>query len=54
MKYGIRTTDDGFINSWMVFDNSRIKPVLIAKRENGHKEVVDNGLFNVIQNISRV
>jgi predicted ABC-type ATPase len=32
-------------NSWMLFDNSQEKPVLIAKRRNGHKEVFNEKSF---------
>ena len=37
------------LNSWMLFDNSRAKPVLIAKRKNGHIEVINEDLFKIIQ-----
>lgn len=37
------------VNSWILFDNSKAKPVLIAKRKNDHKEVIDKGLFKTIQ-----
>ena len=33
------------LDSWMLFDNSRAKPVLIAKKRNGHREVVNEELF---------
>jgi len=36
-------------DSWMIFDNSKGKPVLIAKRKNGHAEVFDYGLFEIIK-----
>jgi len=36
------------VNSWMLFDNSKAKPVLIAKRKNGHTEVIDGDLFSII------
>ncbi len=35
------------VDSWMMFDNSKEKPVLIAKRKNGFKQVIDQKLFNV-------
>jgi len=38
------------LDSWMMFDNSREKPVLIAKRKNGTKQVIDQNLFNVALN----
>ena len=37
------------LDSWMLFDNSSAKPVLIAKRRNGHKEVLNNELFTLVQ-----
>lgn len=37
------------LTSWMLFDNSGIKPELIAKEEKGHIEVVDQELFIKIQ-----
>lgn len=38
-------------DSWMFFDNSKAKPVLIAKRRNEYKEVVNKELFTEIQDI---
>jgi len=37
------------VDSWMLFDNSKAKPVLIAKRKNGHTEAIDNSLFEMIR-----
>jgi len=37
------------LDSWMLFDNSKAKPVLIAKRRNSHKEVVNDNLFAIVQ-----
>ncbi|MDP3791160.1 MAG: zeta toxin family protein [Candidatus Omnitrophota bacterium] len=37
------------VDSWMLFDNSRAKPVLIAKRKNGHIEATNEDLFKIIQ-----
>lgn len=37
------------VDSWMLFDNSRAKPVLIAKRKNGYIEEVDEDLFITIR-----
>ena len=37
------------LESWMLFDNSRAKPLLIAKRRNGHCEVIDKELFKKVQ-----
>ncbi|OGW77283.1 MAG: Zeta toxin family protein [Omnitrophica bacterium RIFCSPHIGHO2_02_FULL_49_9] len=36
-------------NSWMLFDNSKTKPILIAKRRNGHREVINDDLFAAVQ-----
>lgn len=36
-------------DSWMLFDNSKAKPVLIAKKRGGHREVVNEELFQTIQ-----
>lgn len=41
------------LDSWMMFDNSKAKPVLIAKRKNNHKEVIDHELFNNIRKFLR-
>lgn len=40
------------LESWMLFDNSGAKPLLIAKRWNGHREVVDKELFEKIRKSS--
>jgi predicted ABC-type ATPase len=37
------------VDSWMLFDNSKAKPVLLAKRKNGHIEVVYKDLFETIR-----
>lgn len=37
------------LDSWMLFDNSKAKPALIAKRRNGHREVINADLFAVAQ-----
>ena len=36
-------------NTWMFFNNSGVKPVLIAKGKNGYIETVDKDLFAAIQ-----
>ena len=36
-------------NSWMLFDNSKARPILIAKKRNGHREVMDDNLFAIVQ-----
>jgi predicted ABC-type ATPase len=41
------------LDSWMLFDNSKAKPILIAKINNGHKEVVNDDLFAIIQRTVR-
>ncbi len=38
-------------DSWMLFDNSKSKPVLIAKRQNSHIEVFDEELYKLIQKL---
>ena len=40
---------ESLVDSWMLFDNSRAKPVLIAKRKNGHIEAIDEDLFGIIK-----
>jgi predicted ABC-type ATPase len=35
-------------DSWMLFDNSKAKPVLVAKRRNGHREVINGDLFATV------
>ncbi len=40
------------LDSWMFFDNSKTKPVLIAKRSNGCTEISDDALFRRIQKIA--
>lgn len=44
---------ESILDSWMLFDNSETKPILIAKRWNGHREVIDQKLFEAIQKTSR-
>ena len=36
---------------WMLFDNSKSKPVLIAKRRNGHREIFHNESFQRIRKV---
>jgi predicted ABC-type ATPase len=36
------------LDAWMLFDNSRQEPVLIAKRNNGNKIICDKGLFDLV------
>jgi predicted ABC-type ATPase len=40
---------ESLFDSWMLFDNSKTKPILIAKRKNGHREVINGGLFVAVQ-----
>ena len=40
------------LDSWMLFDNSKAKPVLIAKRKNSHREILDEKLFMQIQKVA--
>ncbi|MFH1593810.1 MAG: zeta toxin family protein [Candidatus Omnitrophota bacterium] len=44
---------ESLFDTWTLFDNSRAKPLLIAKRKNGHMEVVDEELFRIIQKGAR-
>ena len=37
------------LDSWMIFDNSMTRPVLIAKRKNGREEVLDSVSFSSIK-----
>ncbi|MFH1199326.1 MAG: zeta toxin family protein [Candidatus Omnitrophota bacterium] len=43
------TVYEPLLDSWMLFDNSEAKPVLIAKRRNGRIEVVNEELFKTIK-----
>lgn len=40
---------DVMLDSWTLFDNSKAKPVLIAKRHNSHREILDEKLFELFQ-----
>lgn len=44
---------ESLFDSWMLFDNSRAKSVLIAKRKNGRSEFNNEELFKMIQNGAR-
>lgn len=37
------------LDSWMLFDNSKARPLLIAKRKNAHVEVFHNDLFAAVK-----
>lgn len=39
------TLYEPLLDFWMLFDNSKAKPILIAKRRNGHREVVNQEVF---------
>lgn len=41
------------LDSWMLFDNSKAKPALIAKRRNSNREVVNEEFFQMIQRTAR-
>jgi predicted ABC-type ATPase len=47
------TLYEPLLDSWTLFDNSKAKPVLIAKRRNGSKEVFNDGLFEMVQRSAR-
>ena len=36
-------------DTWMLFDNSKARPILAAKRQKGGREIIDEELFRVIQ-----
>jgi predicted ABC-type ATPase len=44
---------ESLLDSWMLFDNSKAKPILIAKRRNGRREAIDSDLFVMIQRSAR-
>lgn len=37
------------VNSWMLFDNSGTKPILIAKSKSGDKNIVHEEIYNAIR-----
>jgi len=39
---------ESLLDSWMLFDNSKARPVLIAKRRNAHKEIANEELFKLV------
>ena len=41
------------LDSWMLFDNSKARPLLIAKRRNAHREVINEELFEIINKDAR-
>lgn len=44
---------ESLFDTWTLFNNSKAKPLLIAKRKNGHRELVDEELFKIIQKDAR-
>jgi predicted ABC-type ATPase len=44
---------ESMLDSWVLFDNSKAKPHLIAKRRNGHDEIMDKELFVKIEKAAR-
>jgi len=44
---------ESLFDTWTLFDNSKAKPLLIAKRRNGNKEMIDEELFKMIQKSAR-
>ncbi|OGR56349.1 MAG: Zeta toxin family protein [Elusimicrobia bacterium RIFCSPLOWO2_02_FULL_39_32] len=47
------TLYEPLLDSWILFDNSKAKPILIAKRKNSHKEVINDIIFTMIQKSAR-
>lgn len=47
------TLYEPLLDSWMLFDNSSTKPVLIAKGRNGLREVIKEELFAEVQRVMR-
>jgi predicted ABC-type ATPase len=47
------TVYESLLDSWILFDNSKAKPILIAKRRNGHREVLNDGLFEIVKRSMR-
>lgn len=44
---------ESLFDTWTLFDNSKAKPVLIAKRKSGRKELINEELFSLIQKGAR-
>lgn len=44
---------ESIFDSWMLFDNSKAKPELIAKRRNSHIEMINDNLFKTIEKSAR-
>jgi len=52
--HNLFTIYEPLLDSWMLFDNSNIRPVLIAKKRNGRFEVIDEELFSMVKKAARV
>jgi len=44
---------ESILDSWMLFDNSKTTPILIAKKRNDNLEIFDKELFSIIQKFKR-
>jgi predicted ABC-type ATPase len=41
------------LDSWTLFDNSKAKPEVIAKQRNGNREIIEDTVYQAIQNSVR-
>jgi len=41
------------VDLWMLFDNSKTKPILIARKNNKHQEILNKEHFAIIQGVTR-
>lgn len=41
------------VDSWMLFDNSKTKPILIAKKRNSREEILNERQFAIIRELAR-
>ncbi|MFH1223684.1 MAG: zeta toxin family protein [Pseudomonadota bacterium] len=41
------------LDTWTLFDNSGVKPVLIARNKNGDKEIINKELFDMVRGCVR-
>ena len=44
---------ESLFDTWTLFDNSRARPLLIARRKNGHRKLSNEKLFKMIQKSAR-
>ncbi len=51
--YNLFKLYEPLLDSWMLFDNSKAKPVLIAKKRYGHEEVFQDELFKIVKKDTR-